>query len=77
MQPIGQCTLATPSQATGFASVYRVKVSFPQSWGGDTEWSMIGCDLASQGIIALIGRDVLSGCVLIFNGPGRYFTLTF
>jgi len=78
IQPIGQCALATPSQSVGVASVYRVKVSFPQTtFGGAAEWSVIGCDLAPQGIIALVGRDILSQCILIFNGPARIFTLTF
>ena len=28
-----------------------------------------GANLQSQGLIALIGRDLLSSCVLIVNGP--------
>ena len=78
IQPVGQCSLATPSQATGVASLYRVKVSFPQTtFSGAAEWTVIGCELASQGISALIGRDILASCVLIYNGPARTFTLTF
>ena len=36
----------------------------------------IGAALASQGIIALIGRDVLMQCTLHYNGPLGSFTLS-
>jgi len=35
-----------------------------------------GANLAPQGLVALIGRDVLSNCVLIYNGPDGSFTLS-
>ena len=35
----------------------------------------IGCDIAGQGIIALIGMDVLVNCILIVNGLDGSFTL--
>jgi hypothetical protein len=34
-------------------------------------------ELAVQGIDALIGRDVLADCVLVYNGALPYFTLAF
>lgn len=37
----------------------------------------IGCDLSGQGILALIGRDVLSRCVLTWNGPMGHVILSF
>ena len=37
----------------------------------------IGCDLSGQGILALIGRDVLSRCVLMWNGPMGHVILSF
>lgn len=33
--------------------------------------------LSVQGIQALIGRDILAQCVLIYNGPMAAYTLTF
>jgi len=36
----------------------------------------VGAALASQGIIALIGRDVLRQCILHYNGPVGSFTLS-
>ena len=35
----------------------------------------VGCNLAGQGILALIGMDLLSRCVFILNGPDGSFTL--
>ena len=35
-----------------------------------------GANLASQGLIALIGRDALKSCVLIYNGPDGSFSLS-
>lgn len=36
----------------------------------------VGCELGAQGIIALIGLDLLSRCVFILNGPDGSFTLS-
>ena len=33
--------------------------------------------LVNQGFDALIGRDVLSKCVLVYNGSKKYYTLAF
>lgn len=36
----------------------------------------IGAALKPQGLLVLIGRDVLQSCVLVYNGPAGQFTLT-
>lgn len=36
----------------------------------------LGASLKEQGIIALIGMDILSQCVLTVNGPGGFFFLS-
>ena len=38
---------------------------------------VISSDLSLQGIDALIGRDVLGECILIYNGRDKFFTLAF
>jgi hypothetical protein len=38
---------------------------------------VIAADLAIQGIHAIIGRDVLQDCILIYNGTVGEFTLAF
>lgn len=36
----------------------------------------MGASLAAQGLLVLIGRDVLSRCLLFYNGPTGQFTLS-
>jgi hypothetical protein len=38
---------------------------------------VVAANLTVQGIQALIGRDVLSSCVLVYNGSTNLFTLAF
>lgn len=38
--------------------------------------SAYGVNLSSQGLIALIGRDVLSKCILVYNGIDNSFSLS-
>jgi predicted aspartyl protease len=36
----------------------------------------MGANLSSQGLLVLIGRDVLASCTLFYNGPAGEFTLS-
>jgi predicted aspartyl protease len=36
----------------------------------------VGAALASQGLVMLIGRDMLANCTLFYNGPSGSFTLS-
>jgi len=36
----------------------------------------MGANLAAQGLLILIGRDVLAMCNLFYNGPAGQFTLS-
>ena len=38
---------------------------------------IVASSLEKQGIDALIGRDILAGCVLVYNGKAGLFTLAF
>lgn len=38
---------------------------------------VIECDLTAQGIEALIGRDLLDRCLLIYNGPVGVLSLSY
>lgn len=63
-------------------SLYPVRLMFPGT-GLDIEFGQAaGVNLTGQvvgghQIVALIGRDVLAGCVLTYNGPGGMFSLSF
>ncbi len=39
--------------------------------------AVVETELISQGIDALIGRDILQHCVLIYNGGLGFYTLAF
>ncbi len=78
--PVGSFPFSTPG-ATVNLDAYPAKIEFP---GTDITRSVelaVGMEDMSiqynqQPIIALIGRDVLSGCVLIYNGKTGIYTLT-
>ncbi len=79
LQPIGELSLATPSQASGTAPVYVVRMSFPQtaiSMVADS-LAVAGVTLQNQGYVALLGRDFLAHVVFTYNGPGAFFTIAF
>ena len=50
--------------------LYPVRITFPDAGlpGADLTHAA-GCDLAGQGYLALIGRDLLANFVLTYNGP--------
>lgn len=39
--------------------------------------SVIACDLSSQGIDGLLGRDILASARLTYSGPDNFFYLSF
>ena len=77
----GSVSIHTPSR--GRAYVERDSFDLSITLGAGHEGSfevlceVIECELASQGFFALIGRDVLSRCVLTFDGPANRFILKF
>ena len=69
-------TVASASHASSERNVYPISievvglpivVNAPRS---------IGAELKAQGLLLLIGRDVVQSCVLVYNGPAGLFTLT-
>lgn len=67
--------LASVSHAGVEANRYPVRIEF--LGGGVTMESprAVGANLAVQGLLALIGRDILQHCVLIYNGVAGSLTL--
>lgn len=77
---------ATGTVTTGTAAgpaqqlLFPAKLSFPGGnfvieFGSVIAVDLSGQSIAGQNVIALIGRDVLSRCVLVYNGPAGIFTL--
>lgn len=66
-----------PSQV----SVYAGKIALVQPSGSDGTSAVIdahqalGVNIREQGILALIGRDLLRSCILIYNGLEAQYTL--
>lgn len=74
LQPTGTCKLGTAS-GVRIASRYPFRMSVHGSLNLDCV-DGVGCDLAGQGIIALIGMDILSQGILIVNGPDATFSFS-
>lgn len=77
VRPVGVTNVRTPS-GTAQQNQYPVRFVFPGSPLPAIETThAIGSVLRAQGIIALIGRDVLSAFIFVYNGPGGFITLAF
>jgi hypothetical protein len=85
LQPTGRTAIQTPSTASGpphFCDQYDVSIFIPGNpavGGGHLVAALpiIATHLRSQNIDGLIGRDVLNGCTLIYNGTASIFTLAY
>jgi hypothetical protein len=80
----GSVSVHTPStgSAAHLADEYDVSLVVPGAGTHHVPLTIdavpvIAADLAVQGIHAIIGRDVLQDCILIYNGTVGEFTLAF
>jgi predicted aspartyl protease len=69
-------TLASASHASSKANVYPVKFQIAGLAMAVNAPSAVGAPLEFQGLLALIGRDVLQRCTLFYNGPIGAITLS-
>jgi hypothetical protein len=81
VNPIGITSLGT-ARGRSQHHLYPAKFNFPAIRFEMEFDSVVGVDLSGQGagkiqIIALIGRDVLSRCILIYYGTKGSFSLAF
>jgi hypothetical protein len=60
---------------SGQAPVYRVVLELPELGIKRTQ-KIIGHPAEHEGIVALIGRDILVDCTLVYDGKRGQFTLT-
>lgn len=57
---------------------YPVRISFPGTTLPTVEFgSAYGSTLKEQGLLALIGRDLLTHFSFIYNGPGGFISLAY
>lgn len=68
INPVGTGTMATPSSTGSPMSLYPVKLDVIGFQMTVELPHAAGVTLNNQGIIALIGRDFLQNCTLIYNG---------
>ena len=69
INPIGVTSVYT-SGGVVQQNIYPIRFVFPAIGMLTIDFNaVIGSDLQPQGIIALVGRDVLSHCLLVYNGP--------
>lgn len=84
LTPTGSLPMMTPSTGTQphMADQYDIGLIIPGATQGDPPYIIetlpVVCSvLAVQGIHALIGRDILAGCFMAYNGTAGFFTLAF
>jgi predicted aspartyl protease len=67
--------VASASHASTRQNVYPAQIELGGTGITIDARRAIGAPLASQGLIVLIGRDVLQQCTLFYNGPAGAFTI--
>jgi len=69
-------TIASASHAAAEQNVYPIKVEVVGLPIAINAPRAVGAPLEPQGILVLLGRDVLQHCVLVYNGPAGSFSLS-
>jgi len=67
-------SLSSATHAEQQCNVYPVEITLPTVVLNSPR--TLGASLAPQGLIALIGRDVLQNCLFFYNGPVEQITLS-
>lgn len=73
---IDYLNMVSASHPNNVQPVYPVQLQIPGTPIAINMPRAVGFPLATQGIIALIGRDVLQYMILIYNGPGGLISLS-
>ena len=68
-------SMSSASHAQHQCNIYPVQISVPPILTLQSPRTM-GAALAAQGLLVLIGRDVLRRCLLVYNGANGQFTLS-
>jgi hypothetical protein len=75
LSAIGNTSISTPSDGQVETSLYPSKIIFPTVPMPPITFAIVaGIKLKNQGYRALIGRDIMSQMILIYDGPGARVT---
>lgn len=74
LNPVGVIPISTPTTSNTSCAQYAVQMIMPH---GFIELTVIEAPLQGQNIQALIGRDVLRHCLLIYDGVSQTFTWSY
>jgi len=75
LAPSGTAKLSSASHQVTDCLTYPVQLLFP-AWNLALQApKAMGVTIANQGIIVLVGRDLLQNCVFVYNGADGSFTL--
>lgn len=78
MNPTSVATISTPSAVNVQQPVYACILSFPGTPLPPIPFNeVVASSLTALGCSALIGRDILAFCQLVYNGPEGFWTLAF
>ena len=71
---VGTGPVASATHSNEVVPIFAAQLIFEglKSWDATTAY---GANLEPSGLIALIGRDVLAGCMFVYNGPDGSFSL--
>lgn len=67
--------MTSATHANQQCNIYPVQINMPPNLTINAPRAM-GAGLAAQGLLVLLGRDVLQACNLFYNGPMGQFTLS-
>lgn len=73
---IDVANIASASHASTQQNVYPMHMEITGADIGIGSPRTVGAPLAAQGLLVLIGRDVLAHCMLVYNGATGSFTLS-
>ena len=82
LTPTGSVSVNTPSTGATphLANQYDIALIIPPNKGVPLIFQtipVVASDLSAQGLQALIGRDILKGCLFTYNGDADVFTLAY
>ena len=75
IRPHSVTSISTPSSASHQVPVYAVNIGIPGIMFNLPDVPVVSNTLAPQQIDGLLGRDILSQCLFIYNGKNGDFTI--